>query len=123
MARSTASRTRLDAARLFASAVLIWDRTFYDPEKRQYTVDRFLADVESRFGPIDAVLIWPVYPNLGVDDRNQFDLLRDMPGGHPRRPPAWWTISSPRRESIFPNAGLGTGTRDEGAPPWHGSPS
>ena len=37
----------------------------------------------SRIGPIDAVLIWHVYPNLGVDDRNQFDLLRDLPGGVP----------------------------------------
>ena len=63
--------------------LLIWDRTFYDPETREYTVDKFLADTESRIGPIDAVLIWPVYPNLGVDDRNQFDLLRDMPGGLP----------------------------------------
>ena len=37
--------------------MLIWDRTFYDPDKREYTVDRFLADIESRLGPIDAVLI------------------------------------------------------------------
>src|ERR1700722_10136493 len=61
--------------------MLIWDRAFFDPEKNQYTVDRFLADVERRLGPIDAVLIWPLYPNLGVDDRNQFDLIRDLPGG------------------------------------------
>src|ERR1700730_11016074 len=63
--------------------VLIWDRTFYDPETGEYTVDHFLADTESRIGPIDAVLMWHVYPNLGVDDRNQFDLLRDLPGGIP----------------------------------------
>ena len=50
--------------------LLIWDRTFYDPETGEYTVDHFLADTESRIGPIDAVLIWHVYPNLGVDDRN-----------------------------------------------------
>ena len=49
--------------------LLVWDRSFYDPEKREYTVDTFLADLEGRSGPIDAVLIWPVYPNLGVDDR------------------------------------------------------
>ena len=63
--------------------LLIWDRSFYDPDKGEYTVDRFLAETESRIGPIDAVLIWQVYPNLGVDDRNQFDLLRDMPKGIP----------------------------------------
>jgi gamma-glutamyl hercynylcysteine S-oxide synthase len=98
--------------------MLIWDRTFYDPDKREYTVDRFLADIESRLGPIDAVLIWPVYPNLGVDDRNQFDLLRDMPGG----------ISGVRRmvddfhrrgvKVFFPTLAWDSGTRDEGAPPW-----
>lgn len=63
--------------------LLIWDRSLYDPEKGEYTVDRFLSETESRIGPIDAVLIWHVYPNLGVDDRNQFDMLRDLPGGIP----------------------------------------
>ena len=47
-------------------------------------MDRFLAETESRIGPIDAVLIWHVYPNLGVDNRNQFDLLRDLPAAFPR---------------------------------------
>src|SRR5689334_13562610 len=46
--------------------LLIWDRSFYDPEKGEYTVDRFLDETENRIGPIDAVLIWHVYPNLGV---------------------------------------------------------
>jgi hypothetical protein len=27
------------------------------------------------------MVIWPSYPNLGIDDRNQFDLYRSMPGG------------------------------------------
>src|ERR1700686_4060325 len=68
--------------RIFSQVqVLIWDRSLYDPEKGEYTVDRFLSETESRIGPIDAVLVWHVYPNLGVDDRNQFDLLRDLPGG------------------------------------------
>jgi formylglycine-generating enzyme required for sulfatase activity len=61
--------------------LLIWDRSLYDPDRGEYTVDRFLSETESRIGPIDAVLIWHVYPNLGVDDRNQLDLLRDLPGG------------------------------------------
>ena len=61
--------------------LLIWDRSLYDPVKGEYTVDRFLSETETRIGPIDAVLIWHVYPNLGVDDRNQLDLLRDLPGG------------------------------------------
>ncbi len=57
------------------------DRYFYNPVTRKYTVDKYLADLESRYGGIDAVLIWPTYPNIGVDNRNQYDLLHDMPGG------------------------------------------
>ena len=61
----------------------IWDRALYDPAKRRFTVDRFLQSVEPRLGHLDSVLIWQVYPNVGIDDRNQADLLRDLPGGLP----------------------------------------
>jgi formylglycine-generating enzyme required for sulfatase activity len=57
------------------------DRYFYDPAKGKYTVRRYLEDLRTRYGGIDSVLIWPTYPNIGVDNRNQFDLWRDMPGG------------------------------------------
>jgi len=57
------------------------DRYLYDPVAGRYTVDRYLDDLTARFGGIDAVLIWPMYPNLGVDDRNQFDMVASMPGG------------------------------------------
>ncbi len=60
---------------------MVEDRYLYDPSTRRYTVDRFLADLDRRYGGIDSVLLWPVYPNIGIDNRNQFDLLRDMPGG------------------------------------------
>lgn len=97
--------------------LLIWDRSFYDSERDEYTVDRFLAETEPCIGPIDAVLIWHVYPNLGVDDRNQFDLLRDLPGG----------IAGLRRmvaqfhdrgvKVFFPFLAWDTGTREEGTLP------
>ena len=61
--------------------MMIEDRYFYDPAQRKYTVDRYLDDLDKRYGGIDSVLIWPVYPNIGIDNRNQYDLLRDMPGG------------------------------------------
>jgi formylglycine-generating enzyme required for sulfatase activity len=60
---------------------MIEDRYFYDPAQRRYTVGRYLDDLDKRYGGIDSVLLWPVYPNIGIDNRNQFDLLRDMPGG------------------------------------------
>jgi gamma-glutamyl hercynylcysteine S-oxide synthase len=61
--------------------VMIHDRYFFDPEAGHYTVDRFLDDLRARYGGIDSVLLWPTYPNLGVDDRNQFQMVRDLPGG------------------------------------------
>jgi formylglycine-generating enzyme required for sulfatase activity len=65
----------------FQPQLMVQDRYFYDPVARRYTVDRYLDDLERRYGGIDAVLIWPTYPNMGVDDRNQHDLVRSMPGG------------------------------------------
>ena len=61
--------------------MMIEDRYFYDPVAGRYTVDRYLDDLEKRYGGIDSVLIWHTYPNIGIDNRNQYDLLRDMPGG------------------------------------------
>ena len=61
--------------------VMVEDRYLYDPVARRYTVDRLLDDLATRYGGIDAVLIWPGYPNIGVDTRNQLDLVRSMPGG------------------------------------------
>jgi gamma-glutamyl hercynylcysteine S-oxide synthase len=61
--------------------MMVQDRYFYDPVGRKYTVDRYLDDLVKRYGGIDAVLIWPTYPNMGIDNRNQHDLIRSMPGG------------------------------------------
>ncbi len=96
--------------------LLIWDRSLYDPEKGEYTVDRFLSETESRIGPIDAVLIWHVYPNLGVDDRNQFDLLRDLPGGIPGVRRMVEQFHQRGVKVFFPILAWDAGTRDEGVP-------
>ena len=61
--------------------MMVQDRYFYDPVAHKYTVDRYLDDLDKRYGGIDAVLIWPTYPNMGIDDRNQHDMIRSMPGG------------------------------------------
>jgi len=61
--------------------MMVQDRFFYDPIGGKYTVDRYLDDLQERYGGIDAVLIWPTYPNMGIDNRNQHDLIRCMPGG------------------------------------------
>jgi gamma-glutamyl hercynylcysteine S-oxide synthase len=61
--------------------MMVEDRFFYDPVAGKYTVERYLADLIERYGGIDSVLIWPVYPNIGIDARSQHDLLHDLPGG------------------------------------------
>src|SRR5260370_11738344 len=61
--------------------MMVEERYFYDPVVGKYTVDRYLDDVEKRYGGIDSVLIWPTYPNMGIDNRNQLDMVRSMPGG------------------------------------------
>ena len=60
---------------------MVEDRYLFDPARGVYTVDRYLDDLEQRFGGVDSVLLWYVYPNIGVDDRNQIDLAHDLPGG------------------------------------------
>jgi formylglycine-generating enzyme required for sulfatase activity len=63
--------------------MMVQDRFFYDAAAGRYTVDRYVDDTVSRYGGIDAVLVWPTYPNMGIDNRNQHDMIRSMPGGVP----------------------------------------
>jgi formylglycine-generating enzyme required for sulfatase activity len=65
----------------FQPQMMVQDRYFYDPVAGKYTVDRYLDDLDKRYGGIDAVLVWATYPNMGIDDRNQLDMVRSMPGG------------------------------------------
>ncbi len=61
--------------------MMVEDRYFYDAASGKYTVDKYLDDLEARYGGIDSVLIWYVYTNIGIDDRNQTALASDLPGG------------------------------------------
>jgi hypothetical protein len=96
--------------------MMVEDRYFYDPATRHYTVDRYLDDLKARYGGIDSVLIWPVYPNMGIDNRSQHDLLRDMPGGNDG---VRQMIADFHRRGVhvlFPMNPWDTGTREEGPP-------
>ena len=61
--------------------VQINDKALYDHSSHSWTVDKYLDDLEERYGGIDCVLLWHSYTNLGADPRNQMDLLRVVPGG------------------------------------------
>lgn len=92
---------------------MVEDRYFYDPVQRRYTVDRFLSDLDSRYGGIDSVLLWPVYPNIGIDNRNQFDLLRDLPGGLDGLKAMVEDFHRHGIRVLFPTMPWDTGTREE----------
>lgn len=59
----------------------LYDRSVYDRELGRYTLAEFLDDGERAFGGYDVIVLWQGYPRLGVDERNQFDMYRDLPGG------------------------------------------
>jgi len=61
--------------------LMMCDETFYDRRAGHYTVKAFLDRGEREFGGYDSVVLWHAYPRIGVDQRNQFDFYRDMPGG------------------------------------------
>ncbi|HUB34909.1 MAG TPA: hypothetical protein VMA31_17865, partial [Bryobacteraceae bacterium] len=97
---------------------MVEDRYFYDPERRVYTVGRFLDDLDKRYGGIDSVLLWPVYPNIGIDNRNQWDLHRDMPGGIPALRKMVEDFHRRGVRVLFPAMPWDTGTHDAGVPHW-----
>ena len=96
--------------------MMVQDRYFYDPASGKYTVDRYLDDLKTRYGGIDAVLIWPTYPNMGIDNRNQHDMIRAMPGGVEG---VRAMVSDFHRRGVrvlFPMMMWDQGTRDPGMP-------
>lgn len=60
---------------------------FFDPslgngtDGAGYTIDKWLGDLNDRYGGIDKALVWPTYTQIGIDDRNQWDMIRTLPGG------------------------------------------
>jgi len=100
----------------FQPQMMVQDRYFYDPVSRHYTVDRYLDDLDKRYGGIDAVLIWPTYPNMGIDDRNQHDLIRSMPGGVAGVRQMIADFHKRGVRVLFPMMMWDQGTRDPGKP-------
>jgi formylglycine-generating enzyme len=65
----------------FACALVwLWDDLLYDHDAGRFTPDRLLDDAEREFGGWDALVLWHAYPVIGIDERNQFDFYRDVPG-------------------------------------------
>ena len=96
--------------------MMVQDRYLYDPVSGKYTVDRYLDDLEKRYGGIDAVLVWSTYPNMGIDDRNQQDMVRSMPGGVAGVQQMVADFHRRGVRVLFPMMMWDQGTRDPGMP-------
>jgi hypothetical protein len=60
--------------------VWLWDERLYDHAAQRFTPERLLDEGERDFGGYDGVVLWHAYPVIGIDERNQFDWYRDVPG-------------------------------------------
>lgn len=61
-----------------------WDKRFYDYTDGKFHVREYLEKMKSQMGGYDVYGIWPTWPALGMDQRNQWDMYRDLPGGYAR---------------------------------------
>ena len=61
--------------------MMAWDKDYYDGALGQFNWAKFLQRASRLYGGDDVVCLWPTWPTLGLDPRNQFDMYRDLPGG------------------------------------------
>jgi iron(II)-dependent oxidoreductase len=60
---------------------MLYDSEFIKPGSDEYSIDNLLAQGKTEIGGYDSIVLWHAYPRLGIDERNQFDMYRQMPGG------------------------------------------
>lgn len=58
-----------------------WDNYYYDYTDGKFHLEDFVKKGLHLYGGDDFIGIWPTWPTLGLDQRNQWDLFRDLPGG------------------------------------------
>jgi formylglycine-generating enzyme required for sulfatase activity len=58
-----------------------WDHDIYDIEKGRYSLGDFIDFNNRVLGGAEIYGLWPTWPALGMDQRNQWDMYRSMPGG------------------------------------------
>jgi iron(II)-dependent oxidoreductase len=98
--------------------VMVEERTLFDVDTNRWTVNKYLDELDKRYGGIDSVLLWPVYPNIGIDNRNQWDLVRDLPGGADSVRKMVDDFHHRNVKVLFPTMSWDNGTRNPGVPHW-----
>jgi gamma-glutamyl hercynylcysteine S-oxide synthase len=61
--------------------MMAWDNKFYSVDNQEFKLLEFYKRNKLWFGGDDVIGIWPTWPTLGLDQRNQWDMYRDLPGG------------------------------------------
>ncbi|KAI7900048.1 C-type lectin protein [Cokeromyces recurvatus] len=92
--------------------VMMNDLFLFDPKTNKFTVDKFVNDIEERYGKVDSVVVWPAFPNLGCDSRNSEDYFRCLPGGTTAIRGLVEEFHMKNIKVIFPILNWDNGTRD-----------
>ncbi|MCF8302189.1 MAG: formylglycine-generating enzyme family protein [Bacteroidales bacterium] len=58
-----------------------WDKKYYHTLDDEYKFNEKTFEYDDLLGGYDIYTIWPTWPRLGLDKRNQWDLYRSLPGG------------------------------------------
>lgn len=61
--------------------IMAWDKDFFDYTTGRFNLIEFQKRGKQLYGGDDVICLWPTWPALGLDQRNQFDMYRDLPGG------------------------------------------
>ncbi len=59
--------------------MMAWEKNYYN--NSSYHFKEFLKDKGRLYGGDDIFTIWPTWPVLGLDQRTQWNLMEDLPGG------------------------------------------
>ena len=66
----------------YVSTILMnWSSEYYNYQDGKFHINEYINKGKRLYGGDDFLAIWPTWPTLGLDQRNQFDLFRDLPGG------------------------------------------
>jgi hypothetical protein len=67
-------------SRCYSVALIwLWDERLFDRATQRFDVESFVEHTADH-GGFDGIVLWHAYPVIGIDDRNQFDFYRDVPG-------------------------------------------
>lgn len=72
-------RTEWTQGAYAVALVWLWDERLFDHDAQRFTPERLLASFDGS-GGLDGIVLWHAYPVIGIDDRNQFDYYRSVPG-------------------------------------------